>query len=179
MLKSTTWVGTVWCGRDTGKTSPMISVPELKSSAGTRRRCPTSSPSNAWWDTTVGETTELLFLALYVRSGAQSTSQKTQIAQDIFVPVRVKAAWLNIRLLLFQTTRKIPTQRAIPAKPSAAVTTWDQGGHGQGAATILRSEDTSTLGQNQLWDLLLVSQCKDKSKIQSTPCVLVVFLMTH
>lgn len=62
MLTSTTWVGIMLCGRDMEKTFPTTCAPVLKSSAGTRPRCMTSTPSNTSWDTTVGPTITLAWL---------------------------------------------------------------------------------------------------------------------
>lgn len=143
MSNSTTWVGTAWCGRDMEKTSLTTSAPAPKSSAGTRPRCLTSAPSNTSWDTTVGVTKTLAFFIFYIISSTQRALemwQKTLIIQDIVAIFRLQAAWLIVTLLLFQTIRETPTPRATHVKPSAAVTTWDQGDHVQEAVMTLRSE---------------------------------------
>lgn len=123
MLKSTTWAAMVWCGGNTAKTSPTTSVLALKSSAGTRPKCTTWSPSNTSWDTTV----------------RAAMSHKTSACWG---------QWTNSKTVLFQTTREIRTPRDIHVKPSVVVTIWDRERHDQGAAMTLRWEEVHLKGKN-------------------------------
>lgn len=137
-LTSTTWVGTVWCGRDTERTFLMTSVSEPKSYAGTRPRCMTSVPSNTSWDTTVGLLLDLDSFCYFQTVNSIITITYTHSVQ---------------------TTGENPTLRAIHVKPSAVATISGQGGRVQEVAMTLRSEVTSSSALN--WDLFygLVLHC--------------------